>query len=152
MRLLLIVFLISVDAVAQSNEELVKVQVPNARARPGREGSIRILVSVKNGYHIQAHETKDDLIIPTTLELVGDKSFKVKNQMFPPVKQFALAGTDQSLEVYDGDFEIQTSIRLPGRIQKGVRQLKGILTYQACDSVRCLFPRTVEFRVIIEVQ
>ncbi|HEX8038198.1 MAG TPA: protein-disulfide reductase DsbD domain-containing protein [Chryseosolibacter sp.] len=152
MRLLWIIFLISVDAVAQSNEELVKVQVPNASARPGREGLIKILVSVKTGYHIQAHRIKDDLLIPTTLEIEGDTSFKITNQVFPPAKQFALTGTDQSLEVYDGDFEIQTSLRLSRRIQKGFRQVKGRLNYQACDSVRCLFPRTVEFPVNIEVQ
>ena len=118
----------------------------------GQDLLIKTVVSVKNGYHIQAHEVADELIMPTTLEIAGDKNFVVKKQIFPPTKKFQLTGTDQQLDVYDGEFEIETYVRMPERVQKGVVQLKGKLKYQACDSVRCLFPRTVEFLVDVVLQ
>lgn len=152
MRRLLIICLISFNAAGQSNDELVQVNVPKVNAQFGQDVLLRILVSVKNGYHIQSHEVKDALIIPTTLEFDGDKIFTTGNQAFPPAKEFMLNGTEQHLEVYDGDFEIQASLGMSEGIQKGVHQLKGKLKYQACDSMRCLFPRTVEFPVNIEIQ
>ncbi|MFZ6010360.1 MAG: protein-disulfide reductase DsbD domain-containing protein [Bacteroidota bacterium] len=130
----------------------MKITSPKVNALVGHEVSIKTVVSVKKGYHIQAHEVADELIIPTRLEIVGDKDFVIKKQVFPPTKKFQLTGTDQQLEVYDGEFEIETSLLVLERIQKGVVQLKGKLKYQACDSVRCLFPRTVEFLVDVVVQ
>ena len=152
MKQLMIICLFSVSAVAQSDDALVKVRVPAVKARFGHAGSIEIFVSVKNGYHIQANQTKDELIIPTTLEIAEDETFKTNEQVFPSAKKFTLAGTDQYLEVYDGDFLIQTSFTMSEPGERGIRQLKGTLTYQACDSVRCLFPRTVDFFVSIEIQ
>jgi hypothetical protein len=150
-RFLLACF-ITFNAVAQSSDELVKIRAPKVNAQVGQEVLVKTFVSVKNGYHIQANEIVDELIIPTTLEIAEDKNFVIKKQVFPPTKKFILAGTNQHLEVYDGEFEIQTSLRVPLNVQKGDRQLRGILKYQACDSVRCLFPRTVEFVVNIQVQ
>ena len=144
--------LISFNAVGQSIDELVQVNVPTAKAQLGHPVLIKIFVSVKNGYHIQAHKTKDELIIPTTLEIAGDNGFSTKSQVFPPAKEFRLTGTDQYLEVYDGNFEIQTSLGMSRGIRDGVYRLNGILKYQACDSLRCLFPRTVEFLMNIEIQ
>jgi hypothetical protein len=152
MKLLLIVCLISFNAIAQSSDELVKIRAPKVNAQIGQEVLIKTFVRVKNGYHIQAHEIVDELIIPTTLEIADDKNFVIKKQVFPPTKKFTLAGMDQYLEVYDGEFEIQTSLAVSMNVQKGVRQLKGILKYQACDSVRCLFPRRVEFLMNVRVE
>lgn len=153
MKLWSIIFLfISFSAGSQSNDDLVKIDVTKVNVQSGKEALVRILASVKNGYHIQAHEVADELIIPTTLEIAGDKNFVNKKQVFPPTKKFMLTGTDQYLDVYDGQFEIETSLRVSDRVQKGSRQLMGKLKYQACDSVRCLFPRTVEFLINIDVQ
>jgi hypothetical protein len=152
MKRLLLACLISFNAIAQSTDELVKVRAPKVNAQVGQEVLIKTFVSVKNGYHIQAHEIADELIIPTTLEIAEGKNFVIKKQVFPPTKKFTLTGTNQNLEVYDGEFEIQTSLEVSLNVQKGNRQLRGILNYQACDSVRCLFPRRVEFLVNVHVQ
>ena len=152
MKRILFACVISFNAVAQSGDDLLKIRTPKVIAHVGQEVLIKTFVSVNNGYHIQAHEIVDEHIIPTTLEIAYDGNFVIKKQVFPPTKKFVLTGTDRSLEVFDGDFQILTSLSMSERIQKGVRQLKGKLKYQACDSVRCLFPRTVEFLVNIDVQ
>ena len=152
MKILLFVYFIGFNAVGQPNDSHVKISSPKVNAQVGHDVSIKIVVSVEDGYHIQAHEVADELIIPTTLEIAGDEGLVVKKQIFPETKKFQLTGTDQHLEVYDGEFEIETHVGIPDHVQKGVVQLKGKLKYQACDSVRCLFPRTVEFLVDVVVQ
>lgn len=150
-RWLIIFLLISIMADGQVNDDLVKVNAPNVTVQAGRQSMISVSVEVKDGYHIQAHAVKDEFIIPTTLEIDGGKEFVIKNQVFPSAKTFKLEGTDQYLDVYDGRFAIQTFFIAHKKTRKNVHHLKGKLNYQACDSVRCLFPRTVEFSIEIDV-
>lgn len=152
MRWLIIFLFSSIMALGQVKDELVKVSVPKVMVQAGRQSVIRVSVEVKNGYHIQAHSVKDEFIIPTTLEIDGGKEFIIKNQVFPSDKKFKLEGTDQYLEVYDGRFEIQTFFIVQKKIQKNVHHLNGKLNYQACDSVRCLFPRTIQFSIEVDVR
>lgn len=151
MRWLIIFLFNSIMTIGQVNDELVKVNVPTVTVQAGRQSVISVSVEVKNGYHIQANEVKDEYIIPTTLEIDGGKEFVIKKQVFPSAKKFKLEGTDQYLDVYDGRFEIQTSFIAQTKSQKKVHHLNGKLNYQACDSVRCLFPRTVEFLIEVNV-
>ncbi|MBA4055426.1 MAG: hypothetical protein C0490_11990 [Marivirga sp.] len=152
MRWLIIFLLGSIMAFGQVNDELVKVNVPNVTVQTGRQSMISVSVEVKEGYHIQAHAVNDEFIIPTTLEIDGSKEFVIKKQVFPSAKKFKLEGADQYLDVYDGRFEIHTFFIAQKKTQKNVHHLNGKLNYQACDSVRCLFPRTIEFSIDVEVR
>ena len=139
-------------AFGQVTNELVKVNVSKVIVQAGRQSMISVSVEVKEGYHIQAHAAKDEFMIPTTLEIEGGKEFVIKGQIFPSSKKFKLEGTDQYLDVYEGRFEIHTFFIAQKETQKNVYHLNGKLNYQACDSVRCLFPRTVEFSIYVDVR
>jgi thioredoxin:protein disulfide reductase len=152
MRWLIIFLLNSFIVSGQINEELVKVHVPKVTVQAGKQSVISVSVEVTNGYHIQAHEVRDEFIKPTTLEVDGGKKFIIQKQIFPSAKKFKLEGTDQFLDVYDGRFEIQTFFIAQKKIQMNVHHLKVKLNYQACDSVRCLFPRTIEFSIDVDVR
>ena len=150
----LTIFLVSSFTVSKqiNADEIVKVNVPKVIVQAGKSSVINITVEVKNGYHIQANKVDNEFIIPTTLEINGDEKITLKKQIFPSAKQFKLEGTDEHLDVYDGRFEINIFFKARKEIQKGIRQLKGKLNYQACDSVRCLFPRVIDFSIDVEVR
>ena len=133
-------------------DEIVKVNVPGIITKAGKHSEIDISIEVKNGYHIQAHEVKDEFIIPTTLVIHGDEEFVINKQVFPTPVKFKLEGTDQYLDVYDGKFEIKTFFKTQEQVQKGFYNLNGKISYQACDSVRCLFPRNIKFSANVEVR
>jgi len=152
MRWLIIFLLNSFIVSGQINEELVKVNVPKVIVQAGKQSVISVSVEVKNGYHIQAHEVRDEFIKPTTLEVDGGKEFIIEKQVFPSAKKFKLEGTDQYLDVYDGRFEIQTFFTAQKKTQVSIHHLNGKLNYQACDSVRCLFPRSIEFSIDVDVR
>lgn len=135
-----------------SDVEIVKVTAPKIKTEAGQQSVINVSVDVTNGYHIQAHKVKNEFMVPTTLEIKGNDSFALKKQVFPSTKKFKLEGTDEYLDVYDGRFEIQTFLITQKQTQKGFYTLIGKLKYQACDSMRCLFPRTVDFSIEVEVQ
>jgi hypothetical protein len=146
----LAIFLISGLTLSHA-DEIVKASAQKMIVSPGDDSVINIVVEVKDGYHIQANKVINEFI-PTALEIKGDHEIILKNQVFPQAKKFKLEGTEEYLDVYDGRFEINIFFRTQKEIKKGIHQLKGILSYQACNSIRCLFPRSTEFAIEIEVR
>jgi hypothetical protein len=150
--LILFLLLSSIAGAPDNPDEIVMVKSQPVIVQKSKRGVIHLDVEVKNGYHIQASKLKDELLIPTTLEIKQVDGFVIKRSVFPPSKQFQLEGTDSYLNVYDGQFEILLHFDIKQAICSGKYRLNGNLNYQACDSVRCLFPRTAEFFVDIEVK
>ena len=154
MTLWLIIFLLNNFTVSKQikADEIVKVNVPKVIVKAGRHSEINVSIEIKNGYHIQAHEVRDEFLIPTTLEINGSKEFIIKKQVFPSSKKFKLKGTDKYLDVYDGKFEIRTFFTTQKETQRNIHHLNGKFNYQACDSIRCLFPRSIKFLIDVDVR
>lgn len=152
-RTLSVILISSLPLAAQTNgEKIVIVNTKEVAVRPGKESVVRLEVHVREGYHIQANQTENESVIPTRIDITSDQKFTIGKMIFPATRKFKLEGTEDHLDVYDGAFEVQIYIRAPRRIRKGVYQLNGKLNYQACDAVRCLFPRTAEFRIEASVR
>jgi DsbC/DsbD-like thiol-disulfide interchange protein len=131
--------------------DVLKVTVPEVVVSAGENSVIKVKVEIKKGYHIQANKVKDDLLIPTTLEMNGDKNITTGEQKFPPAKKFKLEGTDNFLDVYDGVVEIGIPFKTIKEIAKGRYLLNAKLNYQACDHRTCLFPKTIGFSITVKV-
>lgn len=151
MRLLVILILTHSLAVAQVDNDLVRVTAPLATMQRGGEAVVRLVVDVVDGYHIQAHEVKDEFLIPTTLSLNTGGAFVAAAPVFPATHKFRLEGTDEYLDVFDGKFEIEVHLRASPATKDGLHRVEGELHYQACDSIRCLFPRTAKFVMAIQI-
>jgi predicted metal-dependent peptidase len=146
----LTIFLISSLTLSHA-DEIVKARAQKKIISAGDDAMINIVVEVMEGYHIQANKVSNEFI-PTTLEIKGDHEIILKSQVFPQAKKFKLEGTEEYLDVYDGRFEINIFFKTQKEIKKGIHQLNGILSYQACNAIRCLFPRSTEFAIEIEVR
>ena len=135
-----------------SSDEIVMVASRPINVKADSQGKIFLDVEVKSGFHIQAYKVKDEFLVPTTLEIKQSNEFVIEEPVFPASKRFRLEGTESYLDVYDGRFEIISTFATKKTTPKGMHRLNGTLRYQACDSVRCLFPRSVEFLVDINVK
>lgn len=131
---------------------IVTVNVNDSIIYIGVSTMIAIWVDVKEGYHIQANKVNDEYLIPTTLEINDNKYITISKQEFPPSKQFKLEGADSFLDVYHGKFQIKLFLSPGTKTETGKYVLSAKLRYQACDSKSCLFPRTVDFSIPIEVK
>jgi hypothetical protein len=134
------------------SSDIVTVRVSESIVYAGVGNSVEIGVYVKEGYHIQANKVKDESLIPTTLEIKTNEFLTISNQEFPPSKQFKLEGTDSSLVVFDGKFLIKLFVNPVKNAPEGKYVLAARLKYQACDSRSCLFPRTVDFSIPVEIR
>lgn len=131
--------------------DLVTVAAPAARLREGQIKKVVVFVRVKEGYHIQANEVGDASLVPTTLVVDGTSNTITVRNKFPRGKPFRLEGTDASLRVYDGKFAVKLFLTPSAAAHPGMFRLPATLQYQACDSRTCLFPRTLEFSIPVEV-
>ena len=61
-----------------------------------------------------------------------------------------MKGTDDDLLVFDEEVDINAFIAASAA-GSGTYKLQGTLRYQACDSVRCLFPRELNFEFEVKV-
>lgn len=133
------------------NDSIVTVTAREVKVDRGENAVMHIYVTVKNGFHIQAHKVNDEFIIPTTLDINTGEIVKMEQQIFPPAKKFRLEGTADYLLVYDGSFEISVPCRAGEKIQKGKYILSAKLHYQACNNKTCFFPKTVNFSISVKV-
>lgn len=134
---------------AFGDDHFVKVEARKLTARQGNDASVTVVVRVSDGYHIQAAELTNDLI-PTTVKMDEFAGVNFLPAEFPPGKKFRLEGTDDFLDVYGGRFKVRVPLKVES-LSPGKYVLNGELGYQACDSKRCFFPRTIRFRVDLVV-
>ena len=135
-----------------AQNQLVEVSnLSSIQLEQGERDNITIPFRIKHRYHIQADTVNDDNLIRTELSIENRHGINPGRPAYPPCKQFKLKGTDDTLLVFDGDLNIEVPIEVSAFTKVGSYPLRGSLFYQACDSVRCLFPRKIDFQVTINV-
>lgn len=119
--------------------------------KAGREEVVELRFRVDDGYHINSHTPKDELLIPTELQINDVKGgahagFRVVQESYPTGSSFRLKiGAGETLDVYQGEFRVQ--LRMVA--SPGASTMTGALHYQACDNAACFPPRTLPVQVAV---
>jgi len=112
----------------------------------GRPQAVELRFRVDEGFHINSHTPKDELLIPTALKLDAAGGQKVLGEQYPAGAPFRLTlGAGETLDVYQGEFRVTVRIVVP----KGQSDLVGSLHYQACDNAACFPPRTLPVKIAV---
>jgi hypothetical protein len=111
----------------------------------GKPTIVELRFRVDEGFHVNSHTPKDELLIPTVLKLEDAAGVKVVGVEYPKGSAFKLPGNGETLDVYQGEFRVRLQVVAP----KGQSTLKGGLRYQACDSASCFPTRTLPVDVPI---
>jgi len=107
---------------------------------------LEIRFKVDDGYHVNSHKPKDELLIPTALTLDKNAGVKVLTEDYPAGTSFRLdVGDGETLDVYQGEFRVKLRIVAT----KGPQTLTGSLHYQACDHAACFPPKTLPIKVAV---
>lgn len=104
---------------------------------------------VAPGLHINSHQPKDELMLPTVLKLDPAPGVRVLGMEYPSGKPFKLnIGGGALLDVYQDEFRIHLRVVAP----RGNTTLHGTLRYQACDTASCFPPRTLPVSFAVQGQ
>ena len=115
----------------------------------GKSQVVELRFRVDQGFHINSHAPKDELLIPTVLTLDPSHGVKVSDEAYQKGTAFRLSapggGAGEMLDVYQGEFRVSLRVVVP----KGASTLVGSLHYQACDNAACFPPRTLAVMVAV---
>jgi hypothetical protein len=115
--------------------------------KAGAEQVVELRFRVEEGFHINSHTPKDELLIPTVLTLDSGGGVKVMGEEYPKGSVFKLnVGDGETLDVYQGEFRVRVKM-VAGA---GTQDLVGTLRYQACDNAACFPPRNLVVKVAVE--
>lgn len=126
------------------------VQYNTADVKVDREGSVvkvTLPFTISEGYHIQdAYNTLDD-VLPTKVSFEDKANYQVREYTYSQVDYDTVVLDKLSHKVMSNLLKVTVTIDLKEGVSIGQTTLKGELFYQACDHMRCFFPRTLEFNV-----
>ncbi len=99
----------------------------------GKKAAVDLQFYVVDGFHVNSHRPKSELLIRTDLKLDPTPGVTAGELVYPLGKPFQLG--DETLDVYTGAF----AVTLPLSVTAGDHLIHGTLRYQACDHAAC-FP------------
>ena len=106
-----------------------------------KAATVTLHFRVDQGFHINSHNPKSDMLIPTKLVVAmvaGDPEVTAVD--FPAGNPFAFAfEPKQKLDVYQGDVVLTAHLKAA----TGQHILRAELHYQACDQAACYPPKTL---------
>ena len=116
----------------------------------GKSQVVDLRFRVDEGFHINSHAPKDELLIPTVLTLDPSHGVKVSDEAYQKGTAFRLSvgsggEAGEMLDVYQGEFRVSLRVVVP----KGASTLMGSLHYQACDDAACFPPKTLPVMIAV---
>jgi hypothetical protein len=124
----------------------VELETSAATVRAGVTDWVELRFQVEPGMHINSHTPKDELLVPTALEVNGGP-VKVVKQEYPAGIPLRLdVGAGEVLSTYQGEFRVQLQVLAAA---KGEAELTGTMRYQACDAHSCFPPKSLPVRVVV---
>ena len=106
---------------------------------------VNVRLNIASDWHIQASNPSDDYLIPTRLSLDTDIA-KITQIDYPPAKDLQFPFAERAIAVYTDSLNVPLTLSFKTRPQN----LSLLLTYQACDSTRCLSPQTQRIAVNVK--
>jgi len=136
-----------------SSAELVSVEARLARTPvpAGSEVRAAVVLDVKEGWHVNAHEPTLDYLIGTTIEWESQPGLMVNQVQYPDPTRLSLDFAGEELDVYEGRSPVFLTLRPASSTERGERRLTGRLRVQACNDQTCLRPSTINVTVPVPV-
>lgn len=127
-------------------KQYVTFQADPQELKTGKREVVELRFRVADGYHVNSHTPKSELLIPTALKLEDAAGVKVSSAEYPVGKLYSFSfNPSEKLDVYTSDF----IVKLPVVAQAGAHMVTGTLHYQACDNAACYPPRNLPVRIAV---
>lgn len=111
----------------------------------GKRSVLELNFRVVDGFHVNSHTPKSELLIPTKITLQPAAGVKPEAVEYPVGQSYSFSfDPSEKLDVYSGAF----TVKLPVVAEAGTHTVEGVLRYQACDHAACYPPKSLPVHVI----
>ena len=118
--------------------------------KAGKPGVLELRFRVADGFHVNSHTPKSELLIPTQLTLQPGADVKPGTVEYPAGTAYSFSfEPNEKLDVYTGAFTVKVPV---GATAAGEHTLDGTLRYQACDHAACYPPKSLPVHVVFRAR
>jgi hypothetical protein len=136
----------SFDAPAPKPKSFIVYAAEQQNVPAGKRSVLELHFRVMDGFHVNSHTPKSDLLIPTRIELQPAAGVKVEAVEYPAGTLYSFSfDPTEKLDVYSGAF----TVKLPVVAEAGTHTIDATLKYQACDHAACYPPKSLPVQVIL---
>jgi thioredoxin:protein disulfide reductase len=125
-----------------------KLVVPPSLA-PASRGNIVVEMKIGTGWHVNSHTPSEKFLIPTNVVLTSSAGTLFPFR-YPKDVEKRFSFSPEPLRVYEGNVRFETDLGLSADA-KGTVEIKGSLTYQACNEKMCFAPARVPLEATISI-
>ena len=135
----------NLDAPAPKPKSYVIYAAEPQDVTAGKRSTLELHFRVVDGFHVNSHTPKSELLIPTQLALQAAAGVKAEPVTYPAGTSYSFSfDPSEKLDVYTGAF----TVKLPVVAEEGTHTVDGTLRYQACDHAACYPPKSLPIQVI----
>ena len=139
----------NLDAPAPKPKSYIVYAAEQQKVAAGKRSVLELHFRVVDGFHVNSHTPKSELLIPTQIALQPAAGVKAEAVEYPAGTSYSFSfDPTEKLDVYTGAF----TVKLPVVAEAGAHTVDGTLRYQACDHAACYPPRSLPVQVIFTAQ
>ena len=135
----------NLDAPTPKPKSFVLYAAEQQNVTAGKRSVLELHFRVVDGFHVNSHTPKSELLIPTQITLQPAAGVKAEAIEYPAGTSYSFSfDPTEKLDVYTGAF----TVKLPVVADAGTHTVDGTLRYQACDHAACYPPKSLPLQVI----
>jgi DsbC/DsbD-like thiol-disulfide interchange protein len=135
----------NLDAPAPKPKSFVVYAAEQQNVPAGKRSVLELHFRVVDGFHVNSHTPKSELLIPTQITLQPAAGVKAEAVQYPAGTSYSFSfDPTEKLDVYTGVF----TVKLPVVADAGTHTVDGTMRYQACDHAACYPPKSLPVQVI----
>lgn len=117
----------------------------------GRTFDLAVVLKIRPGFHVNAHEASEDFLIPTEVTTELLTGFRVIATNYPKGELRKFRFSQKKLNVYEGSVTVRLKMEALDAAPLGTQELPLRLRYQACTNEVCLPPVSLPVRAEFQV-
>src|ERR1700729_284166 len=135
----------NLDAPAPKSKSYVVYAPEPQGVTAGKRSVLELHFQVVDGFHVNSHTPKSELLIPTQILLQPAAGVKADAVEYPAGISYSFSvDPSEKLDVYTGAFTVKLAVVA----EAGTHTVDGTLRYQACDHAACYPPKSLPVQVI----
>jgi hypothetical protein len=137
---------VNLAAPPAKNKQYVTYAAEEQDLAAGKKSVVELRFRVLEGFHVNSHTPKSELLIPTNLKLDTAAGVTAAAAEYPAGTAYSFSfEPNEKLDVYSGGF----TVKVPVVAEAGSHTVNGVLRYQACDNAACYPPKSLPVQMIV---
>jgi hypothetical protein len=134
---------------AAKTKQYVTFAAEEQTVKAGKKNVVELHFKVGDGYHVNSHTPKSELLIPTNLTLKSATGVTASAAEYPAGTAYSFSfEPNEKLDVYTGAF----TVKVPVVVEAGSHAVEGVLRYQACDNAACYPPKSLPVEFVVNAK